>query len=122
MKRILILVSISLLLFSCDKFSFRPGYIIPKEELPGWLVTSIENDEKIIEASPKYYLAYGAWSRSKWNKEYYYQYFNPLSSTIIPPISELGDTLDIPPLTSTDFHKEKCCTEYVWKALKYRDW
>jgi hypothetical protein len=122
MIRTLIVVSISLLLFSCDKISLKTGYLIPKEELPNWLVASIEHDEKIIEASPKGYLAWGAWTRSKWNNEYYFQYVNYLSSKIIPPISELGDTLDIPPLTSTDYYKEKCCTKYVWKGPKFTDW
>jgi len=117
MKRILLVVSISLLLCSCEK-----DYLLSKEELPDWLISSIESDEQIIEASPKYYLAYGAWTRSKWNNMNYYQYVNYLSSTIIPPISELGDTLDIPPLTSTDYYKEKCCTVYVWKGPKFKNY
>jgi hypothetical protein len=122
MKRALLLFSISFLLFACEKDSLETGYLIPIEELPDWLISSIEYDEGVIETSPKYYLAFGAWSRSKWNNEYYYQYINYLSSTIIPPISHLGDTLDIPPLTSTDFSKEKCCSEFVWKAPRFRDY
>ncbi|MCK4879709.1 MAG: hypothetical protein KAS82_03580 [Bacteroidales bacterium] len=119
MKRILIVVSISFLLLSCGK-----DYLVPEEELPEWLIQRIEYDEQVIEASPKYYLAYGAWSRIKWNNENYYEYFNALSSTILPPISELGDTLDIlmPLLTSSDYYKERCCREYVWKGPRYKDW
>ena len=122
MKRALLLFSISFFLFACEKDSLETGYLVPIEELPDWLISSIEYDEEVIETSQKYYSAYGSWSRSKWNNEYYYKYFNLVSSTIPQPISHLGDTLDIPPLTSTDFYKERCCTEYVWKGLRYKEY
>ncbi len=120
MKRTLFLVSVSvsLLLFSCEK-----DYLVPQEELPEWLISKIENDEQIIEESPKYYLASGAWARYEWNTEFYFEYWNPLSSTFPHPISQIGDTLEIYANdANSDYCQEKCCWEYVWKGPKYKDW
>jgi hypothetical protein len=108
---------LSIIFFSCEK-----DYLIPDKEVPEWLKTKINQDEQIIRDSPQLMNAYGAWLRYKWQSEDYFEYHNELSSSLPQPISEKGDTLNFYVTDSTtDYYKEKCCKQYVWKAPEYKD-
>jgi len=101
--------------FSCEK-----DYLIPKNEVPEWLKTKISQDEQIIKDSPQSWLNYGAWLRYSWQNEYYFEYYNELSSSGPRAISTNGDTLHIYVNDiNTVYYKEKCCKQYVWKAPHY---
>jgi hypothetical protein len=117
MKKISLMLVLSIIFFSCEK-----DYLIPDKEVPEWLKTKINQDEQIIRDSPQLMNAYGAWLRYKWQSEDYFEYHNELSSSLPQPISEKGDTLNFYVTDSTtDYYKEKCCKQYVWKAPEYKD-
>jgi hypothetical protein len=117
MKKFALMIAFSLILFSCEK-----DYLIPEKEVPEWLKTSISQDEKLIKDSPQTWKNYGAWIRYKFQNEYYFEYQNVLSSSLPKPISAKRDTLQFYVFdTTTDYFKEKCCKQYVWKAGEYKD-
>ena len=117
MKKLSLLILILFITISCEK-----DYLIPNKEVPNWLKTEINNEEQIIKDSPQLMNAYGAWIRFKWQQEYYFEYQNPLSSSSPRAISTNRDTLRIYVFnTTTDYYKEKCCKEFVWKASKYNE-
>jgi len=118
MNKLALILFISVVLFSCEKDDF----LIPGNEVPAWLKAKIRQDEQIIKDSPQTYLNYGAWMRYKWENEYYFEYQNYLSSSLPKPISAQGDTLNFYVFdTTTDYYKEKCCKEFVWKAPEFKD-
>ncbi|MFA5818250.1 MAG: hypothetical protein WC854_03105 [Bacteroidales bacterium] len=118
MRKIALMFTFSLIFFSCEK-----DYLIPKNEVPEWLKTKIKQDEQIIKDSPQSWINYGAWQRYKWQNEYYFEYHNTLSSSLPKPISTNGDTLHIYAFDiNTDYAKEKCCKQYVWKAPEYKEY
>ncbi len=117
MKKIVLTFALSLFFFSCEK-----DYLIPDKEVPEWLKTRINQDEQIIKDSPQLMNAYGAWLRYEWQNEYYFEYHNELSSSSPRAISAKGDTLQFPAnYANSDYYKEKCCRQLVWKAPKYKD-
>ncbi|MFZ2339908.1 MAG: hypothetical protein WAW07_09350 [Bacteroidales bacterium] len=119
MKKLSLMLFFSIMLFSCEKDDF----LIPNKEVPAWLKAKISQDEQIIKNSPQSDLNYGAWKRYKWQDEYYFEYQNYVVFTSLPqPISVKGDTLQFYVYeTTTDYYKEKCCKEFVWKAPEFKD-
>jgi hypothetical protein len=112
----LLMLSLSLL-FSCEK-----DPLVPESELPQWLKTTIQEDEQSIEENPIGLASTGAWKRCRLEKEYYYEYHNPLISSMPSPISQSGDTLEVwVGDTDTDYYKEKCCCVWVWKGPDFFD-
>ena len=117
MKKLALMFFFSLMFFSCKK-----DYLIPDREVPDWLKAKISQDEQIIKDSPQLMNSYGARLRYTWQNEYYFEYSNVLSSSLPRPISVKGDTLQIYATDiNTDYYKEKCCRQYVWKAPEYED-
>jgi len=117
MKKIALMFALSLIFFSCEK-----DYLIPDKEVPEWLKSKIKQEEQIIKESPQLMNAYGAWLRYDWQNEYYFEYHNELSSSFPRAISIKGDTLHIwANDVNTDYYKEKCCKQLVWKAPNYKD-
>ena len=118
MKKTALMLFFSIMFVSCEK-----DYLIPDNEVPDWLKTDIKQQEQIIKDSPKSESAYGAWMRYNWQNESYFEYHNILSSSSPRAISAKGDTLHIwANDVNTDYCKEKCCKEYVWKAPKYKEY
>jgi hypothetical protein len=117
MKKLALMFFFSLMFFSCEK-----DYLIPDREVPDWLKAKISQDEQIIKDSPQLMNSYGAWLRYTWQNEYYFEYRNVLSSSLPRPISVKGDPLQFYATDiNTDYYKEKCCKQYVWKAPEYED-
>lgn len=117
MKKFSLLLIFSLIFFSCEK-----EYLISENEVPDWLKDHISQAEKSIKENPKGFHSYAAWIRFKWQEEYYFEYHNMASSFLIMPISATGDTLHFSPgATSTNYDKEKCCRQYVWKGPNYKE-
>lgn len=118
MKKLNFLLALSLLLIACEK----DPYLIPENEIPEWLKTRITEDEQVMKNIPQSMLFYGGWLRYEWNDEYYFEYHNQLSSSMPQPISTNGEKLNFYVFdTTTDYYKEKCCKQYVWKAPKYQE-
>ena len=108
---------LALLLCSCEK-----DYLLPESEVPQWLKSTIQQAEQAIEENSKTVEAMGAWKRTQWNDTHYYEYHNPLLSSMPSPISHSGDTLNIwVGDANTDYHKEKCCSIFVWKGPDFSD-
>jgi hypothetical protein len=117
MKKLALLFTFSLFLFSCEK-----DYLVPKKEVPEWLRTKISQDEKKIKDSPLGITSYGAWIRYQWQNENSFEYFNPLSSESPKAYSTNGETLSVSPWdTTTAYYKEKCCRQIIWKGPKYSE-
>jgi hypothetical protein len=118
MKILLITSILSLFLISCEK----GDYLIPANELPDWLKADIRKQEQIIKDSPQLMNSYGAWLRYKWQNDYYFEYHNDLSSASPKATSYDGKThIEVWDAT-TDYYKNKCCKNYVWKAPEARDY
>jgi hypothetical protein len=105
-----------ILCFACEK-----EYLIPKNEIPGWLKDKISHDEKIIKSDPKMMENYGAWIRYEFEDETYFEYDNPLSSTSRNPYSQEGTRINTTLLPFTEYWNNKCCEKFVWKAPKYHE-
>jgi hypothetical protein len=116
MKKTHLLIIGTLLCFSCEK-----EYLIPKNELPGWLKDEISQDEKIIKSNPKLMQSYGAWIRYEFKSEFYYEYDNPLSSESRNPYSQDGVWINTTISPFTDYWDDKCCERFVWKAPNYHE-
>jgi len=117
MKKMALMFFFSLLLFSCEK-----DFLIPDKEVPDWLKSKINQDEQMMNDYPSSCLYYGAWLRYNWQDEYYFEYHCSCSSSSPRAISTKGDTLHIwANDVTTDYYKEKCCRQLVWKAPKYED-
>jgi len=117
MKKLLVIILFSISTLSCEK-----NYLIPEKEIPDWLKSEIKVSEQRIQDNPKCLSAWGAWTRSEWQNEYYFEYINPLSSFLCGPISQKGDTLNIYTGTAyLDYGKERCCTHYVWKGPLFKE-
>lgn len=101
-------------LISCEK-----EFLVPKKELPDWLVEAIKADEKEIDKNEKSPVAAGSWTRTEWNGAYYYEYFNGLSSSTSMVKSQNGADLDVYVAENdsiTPYHLEKCCFTCIWKG------
>ena len=109
------LLLIAFLFCSCEKED-----LVPEGEWPQWLKENIEMHEQSIKENPKAMAGIAAWKRTEWRQEYYYEYINLLLSSMQRPISHSGDTLDVfVGDMDSDYHKEKCCSIYVWKGPDY---
>ncbi len=117
MKTIVTLsLTLFLFLISCEK-----DYLIPSNEIPDWLKLKIDQDEQFYKDNTRSMVAYGCWVRFSWQSEYYFEYHNILSSSSPRAISYDRDTLKILANDiNTDYCKEKCCKEYVWKGPKFK--
>jgi hypothetical protein len=114
MKKISLMLFISIMLFSCEK----DDYLIPTKDVPVWLKTKISQDELSIQQNPNKSASWGAWLRYKWQNEYYFEYHNIVSSSTVAPISVSGDTLYYG-ATNMTYYKEKSDKQYVWKGPNY---
>jgi hypothetical protein len=115
MKKTALWLFFSAMLISCEK-----DYLIPDREVPIWLKMQINQDEKVMKDNPSSCRYYGAWLRYNWHNEYYFEYHCSCSSSSPLAISVEGDTLRLVANdVTTDYYKEKCCRQLVWKAPEY---
>lgn len=114
MKKILFLLFVGLLSYSCEKDNF-----IPNDEIPDWLKDRIAQDEEIIEANPQSGLDIAAWKRYEYEKNYYFEYINLISSALVPVFKEDGIELNYDNPIFEKYNAEKCCKRYVWKGPNY---
>jgi hypothetical protein len=114
MKKVAILLFLSFLIFSCEKESF-----VPASEIPDWLNDRIALDEIEIESGDRPDLKMGEWIRFKYLDNNYYEYHNPLSSSMYNIYDWNGN---LHPFNQEDLSKytnEKCCKKYVWRGSFY---
>jgi hypothetical protein len=117
MNRFLPLLLLASLLISCEKET-----LVPEDEWPQWLKTTIEEQEQSISEDARSLYAVGAWKRTTWNRVYYYEYYNLLLSSMPRAISHSQDTLETyVGDTDSDYHHEKCCGVWIWKGPRFID-
>ena len=114
MKKIVLILLLPLLVISCEKERF-----VAQDEIPKWLKDRIEHDEMIIASNPQSGLDCAAWIRYKYEKNYYFEYINMLSSSG-PQIYDYSGTRYFPP-DIFDYQENRCCKMYVWKGSWYWD-
>jgi hypothetical protein len=116
MKKIVALVlTLSVILISCGKDSL----LLPQGEIPAWLKTRIAEDEAKIESDATSGLDLGAWMRYKYEGEYYFEYYNPIMSSLPPVFDYDGTQINYFEPPYLDFQEKKCCKKYVWKGPSY---
>ncbi len=116
MKKLIIgfVIILTYSLVGCEK-----DFLVPKKELPKWLIESIKADEKEIAKGEKSTVGAGSWKRTEWNGEYFYEYFNGLNSYMSKVRTHDGGTLDVYVGVSDPnipYTSEKCCSKCVWKG------
>lgn len=114
MKKILFLLSVIVFASSCEK-----NQIVPDDEVPGWLKTRIARDELTIASNPQSGLDIAAWIRYKYQKEYFFEYHNMLSSSFPNVYNYAGESVNYLIDPYTDYPDKKCCKQYVWKGSAY---
>jgi hypothetical protein len=125
MKQFLLLLLPAMLLISCER-----QYLLPSDEVPGWLKKSIADTEDIISSDSRSGLTISAWVRYGYKDQYYFEWHNILSSSF-PPVYDFDgdmmtfswnstDALDAN-ATYDDYQKDKCCKEYIWKGPAWTD-
>ena len=115
MRPTLFLFIVIILCLSCEK-----EYLIPKSEVPGWLKERISKDEQIIKSQPHLMQNYGAWYRYKFERDYFYEYDNPLSSSYGIIYSKDGASINTSIAPYIDYEDKKCCETLIWKAPNYK--
>ena len=123
MKNLIVLISFSLLIISCQKDS-----LLKSSEIPDWLKDRIAQDEEIIRTNPQSGLQSGAWFRYKNAEGYYFGYINNLSSAFQPLYDFNGDQIifggnneDFDEDSYRAFYNSLCCKVVVWKGEAYID-
>ncbi len=105
-----------MLLISCER-----QYLLPSDEVPGWLKTRIAEIEDEIRANPRSGLDIGAWVRYEYQDQYYFEWHNPLSSSF-PPIYDFdGDMMTFSWDSNDEYQKDKCCKKYIWKGSAWNN-
>ncbi len=116
MKKILLILLPALILVSCEK-----NYLVPGDEVPGWLKDRISDTEKEIRKNPHSGLDISAWIRYSYDNEYYFEYHNLLSSSFPPIYNYRGDMMTFSWDSNDAYQKDKCCKEYIWKGPSWSD-
>ena len=118
MKKLLLLISFTFFLISCQK----DNYLIPNSEVPKWLKERIAQDEKAISSNPQSGLDVTAWIRYKYNDNYYFEYRNGLSNGGPEIYTYDGIQIMLNQDPYLNFNSEKCCKQFVWKGPNYLDY
>lgn len=125
MKKFLLFLLPAMMLISCER-----QYLLPSDEVPGWLKIRIAEIEDQINSNPRSGLDVGAWVRYEYQDQYYFEWHNLLSSSF-PPIYDFDGDMMTFSWNSTDvldsnanwddYQKDKCCKKYIWKGSAWND-
>ncbi len=119
MKRISIILLLSILIFSCEK---NKALFVPKSEIPEWLkikIAEYEDGASILEPS---YLDMTAWIRYKYLGMYFFEYHNPISSAMFEVYDYSGLSIMLDQEPYLNYIEKKCCKQFVWKGSAYIDY
>jgi hypothetical protein len=114
MKKILLFLLPVMLFISCEK-----QYLIPADEVPSWLKNRIADIEKEIRSDSRYEMS--AWFRYSYSGEYYFEWFNLISSSFPPVYNYDGEIMTFSSELYLQYESEKCCKTTVWKGPQYPD-
>jgi hypothetical protein len=114
MKNPVLIICFLLLASACEK-----NQTVPDDEIPDWLKTRIAQDELTIVSNPQSGLDIAAWIRYRYQKDYYFEYHNMLSSSFPPVYNYDGESVNYFIDPYTDYPDKKCCKQYVWKGSAY---
>lgn len=110
MKKLIILLILSFLSFSCEKENF-----VPDSEIPDWLKGIITQNETTLKSNKNSPVGITAWVRYKHLEDYYFEHINPISSLAYVIYDWEGNLVQL----NHEFLKELCCKQYVWKGSSY---
>jgi hypothetical protein len=114
MNKLLLLLSFSLLMITCEKEK-----ISQYPETPDWLKARIALDEEIIKSNPQSSLGIADWIMYNYDGNYYIEYLNLLSSSFPPVYNYDGVQITYNQDTYLAYTSNKCCKKYVWKGPLY---
>jgi len=113
MKKLLfITILFSLLFSSCEKSS-DTGL-----DLPAWLKEKIEDHDEIITSEPDSFLKICAWIKHTWKGKYYFEFYNPISSSF-PRVYNYEGEIITESKVLTAYYEERCCKTCIWKGPDY---
>lgn len=116
MKTIMLFLLPAILLVSCEK-----DYLVPSNEVPGWLKDRIAETEQEIQSNPKSALDICAWVRYTYKGDYYYEWINLLSSTWPHLYNQKGEMMTFSTMDFEKYWEGKCCKQFIWKGSDYID-
>jgi hypothetical protein len=116
MKKFLLFLLPAMLLISCER-----QYLLPSDEVPGWLKTRIAEIEDQINSNPRSGLDVGAWIRYEYKDQYYFEWHNLLSSSFPPIYDTTGDMMTFSWDSNDEYQTDKCCKKYIWKGSSWND-
>lgn len=116
MKKIMLFLLPAILLVSCEK-----DYLVPSNEVPGWLKDRIAETEQEIQSNPKSALDICAWVRYTYKGDYYYEWINLLSSTWPHLYNQKGEMMTFSTMDFEKYWEGKCCKQFIWKGSDYID-
>lgn len=116
MKILLHFLLPAVLLISCER-----QYLLPADEVPGWLKTRIAEIEDEIKANQTSALNICAWIRYEFNDQYYFEWHNLLSSSFPPVYNADGEMMTYSWDSADEYQKAKCCKKFVWKGSSWKD-
>ena len=115
MKNLLLIFTISLFLFSCEKDK--------KDDpaTPDWLLERIIQHQKTLQSDPHSELAASAWRRFEYKGDYYFEYVNLLSSAWPSLYKYDGSEVPFDQNKYLEFKAGRCCMVYIWKGTFYSE-
>lgn len=114
MKQIVLSLVLATFFISCGKED-----VVPADEIPGWLQDIIQQNEEELESNNKSAVAITAWARFTYLEEYYFEYHNPILSSLPPVYDWEGNEVQFDQASYEAYQNEKCCMKYVWRGPSY---
>lgn len=114
MKRVLLLLLPVIMLTSCER-----QYLVPSGDVPAWLREMISEAESGVSAPPMFASSFGAWKRYEYDRIYYFEWINPVSSYFPPVYDFSGNEFPFTHEKYTEYQNGKCCRKYVWKGSEF---
>ncbi len=112
-----------LFLASCKKKeNIEIDTLVPRSEIPVWLINIIEGNEITISLDHWLDSDTGAWLRYKYEKQYYFEYYNALMSSYPPVYNYEGERIMLDQKEFQKYSENKCCRQFVWKGSAYIDY
>ena len=116
MKKIFVLVLVSILFFSCNKDKDS------NSDLPLWLQDKITAEEAEIAANPTSVYVLGAWMIYSYQGASFFEYHNNTFSSLPKVYYYDGTEMTYSGTIYTEYQAGKCCKQFIWRGADYVDY